>query len=371
MLREWPRLRNWLDESRSDVRLERSLGQAAVEWMNSGQEPSFLLTGARLAQFQGWAVTSKINITFQEQAFLSSSIAEHERRAVEEVERSRRELEAARKLAETEKARAEENLHHARRLRQRAWYLAGVLLVTILAAFLAFTNGQRANSNLELANQNLDAALTSEQNRATQQAIAETEARARATQQAVAETEAQARATAEANALQERDQAQARELVAASINNMLNNGDPELSVLLALHSMDLSYSPDAETTLRQALLSLRKEHSLTGHTDIILQIAYSPDGKRIATASEDGTTRIWDTASGQEILTLPSTSEWGFTAVQYSPDGRQIATREELVIIWDGETGKKLLEIPAPVTGPPICPTTRMENYWQYRSKVE
>jgi len=49
LLREWRRLRDWLDASRIDLRLQRLLSTAADEWIKANQEASFLLRGARLA----------------------------------------------------------------------------------------------------------------------------------------------------------------------------------------------------------------------------------------------------------------------------------------------------------------------------------
>ena len=44
--------------------------------------------------------------------------------------------------------------------------------------------------------------------------------------------------------------------------------------------------------------------TLKGHTDAVTSVAFSPDGKRLASASDDGTVKVWDAATGQEILTL-------------------------------------------------------------------
>ena len=63
LLREWGRLRGWLEESRGDVRLQRLLAAAAGEWEAVGREPSYLLQGARLAQFEGWAAGSQVALT--------------------------------------------------------------------------------------------------------------------------------------------------------------------------------------------------------------------------------------------------------------------------------------------------------------------
>ena len=44
--------------------------------------------------------------------------------------------------------------------------------------------------------------------------------------------------------------------------------------------------------------------TLKGHTDAVWSVAWSPDGKRLATGSLDQTTKVWDAVSGQELLTL-------------------------------------------------------------------
>jgi len=62
-----------------------------------------------------------------------------------------------------------------------------------------------------------------------------------------------------------------------------------------------------------------------GHTNEIFEVAFSPDGKRLATASNDDTIKIWDTATGQQLLTLKDHTDevW---SVAFSPDGRTLAS---------------------------------------------
>jgi len=60
--------------------------------------------------------------------------------------------------------------------------------------------------------------------------------------------------------------------------------------------------------------------TLAGHTDAVTAGAWSPDGSRILTASEDRTARLWDAATGNELLVLSGHSD-GLRSVAWSPDG--------------------------------------------------
>ena len=85
LLREWPRLRGWLEEDREGRRLHLRLVQAATAWDTSGQEEDELLRGATLASALDWSAGHVPELNQQERAFLESS-----RRASElEAERQR------------------------------------------------------------------------------------------------------------------------------------------------------------------------------------------------------------------------------------------------------------------------------------------
>jgi WD40 repeat protein/tRNA A-37 threonylcarbamoyl transferase component Bud32 len=90
----------------------------------------------------------------------------------------------------------------------------------------------------------------------------------------------------------------------------------------------------------QELLTLR------GHLDSVRGVTYSPDGRRIASTSVDRTVKVWDAATGQELLTLRAHTGFVFGAA-YSPDGRRLASagQDGTVKVWDAATGQELLTL--------------------------
>ena len=151
LLREWSRLREWLSENRADIRLQRQLAAMVNEWQNADRDASFLLTGTRLEQFEGWSANTSIALTQDEKAYLEASIAERDRRESEEGIRQQRELENARKLAETERQRAEEQTQSATELRKRSYYLTGAFATALVLAIAATFFGKQAQNSSRLA----------------------------------------------------------------------------------------------------------------------------------------------------------------------------------------------------------------------------
>jgi TPR repeat protein len=77
---------------------------------------------------------------------------------------------------------------------------------------------------------------------------------------------------------------------------------------------------------------------LSGHPDQVPSAAFSPDGRRIVTASNDKTARIWDAATGQQLMVLKHADLVELAA--FSPDGRSIVTASDdnIARIWDAST---------------------------------
>jgi WD40 repeat protein/transcriptional regulator with XRE-family HTH domain len=321
LLREWPRLRDWLNESRADVRLQRQLAAAAADWERAAGDPSFLLAGARLEQFEGWAASTTVALTAAERAFLDASLAERERGLAAEWDRQRRELEAARQLAETERARAETERQRAEeqvqytarvRLRNRAVAAAGV--VALVLAVLAGVFGLQASWNAAQADRNFGVAQA---NAATAQAASD-------------------------RAEGERRLAVSRELALAANSNL--SVDPERSILLALQALSQAQTVEAESALHSAVQASRVQLTLN-HGIGVASVTYSPDGARLATASEDETARVWDAVTGQELLSFSQPA--GFLVIRFSPDGTRLATADNVgtASVWDAATGEKLLTL--------------------------
>jgi WD40 repeat protein len=134
-----------------------------------------------------------------------------------------------------------------------------------------------------------------------------------------------------------------RELAVQSKLNL--TVDPERSILLALAALDQAYSQEAENVLHEAISASRLRLSLQGHAGPVYDVAYSPDGNRIASASGDGTAKIWDAYTGDELLSLRHPAEVG--KVIFSPDGTQVATGagDGMVRLWEVESGREQVSI--------------------------
>ncbi len=82
-------------------------------------------------------------------------------------------------------------------------------------------------------------------------------------------------------------------------------------------------------------------HTLNGHSGIVQRVVFSPDGKRLASASHDMSVKIWDAVTGRETLTLNGHTAL-VTNVAFSPDGKTLASTAESIKVWDTTSGQEL-----------------------------
>jgi len=344
LLREWKRLREWLDESRTDVRMQRLLSTLAQEWAEAQQDPSFLLSGTRLAQFEGWAAGSQIALTQEERAFLDASLAEAQAREAEERARQQRELEAAQKLAQSERQRAEEQGRSARRLRYGAVFLAFLAVVAVILAAVAFQARRTAQAERDKAQ----------------------------VQSAVNQSLLLAARASEANETGDTDLALALALAAVnmeqppaeSVRSLSNIAlGPGTRRVLVGHShevVSVAFSPDGQSALSGSCKQLDAENQcvegelflwnlstgsitarFSGHAGWVNSVAFSPDGATAISASGDGLVLMWDLATG-EILQRFAGHTAGVNSVAFSPDGLSFlsASDDQTLILWDAVTGE-------------------------------
>ena len=288
LIREWPALREWLDEDRQGLRQHRRITEAAQEWDHFGHDNETLYGGLRLAQALEWAETHPTDLNEIEREFLDASKFNAERVTAEREVQQQRELEAAQKLAEVERQRAEEQVRLVRRLRHRAVILAFAFILMVLLAGVALVLGQKAKESARLAI--------------------------------------------------------SREWAAAALSTL--ESDPELSAWLAFHAVSKADIPQSENALHRAVQALRAQQNFVGHVGDVWCVDFSSDGKLLATGGLDMTAKLWDVQTGEALLTLQGHSGW-VNAIAFSPDDHTVATAGEdaTARIWDVTTGKELFRI--------------------------
>ncbi len=281
LIRGWPRLRGWLDQRREAEQIRRRLETKAAEWLRL-EGKGGLLEEVELLEAEQWLGSVDAADLGYDQTLLD--LVEASREALHAAEREReesrqRELEAARRLAEEAAARERIQTEAARQLRRRAWILAGIGMVALVLAALSlsfFFQSQEA-----------------------------------------------------------KDDAESYALAADAINFL--DADASFSLQLALTALDVQQTVQAQNTLRRVLLSAYPWKELTdtalqppgSHEGAARLVAWSRSGRYLASASYDGTIKIWD-VDGTLLATLVGHRD-RVRGIDWRADDAQIVSAS-----WDG-----------------------------------
>lgn len=315
LIRSWDRLREWLSESRANLRVQQRLAVAAAEWRHNDHDPGFLASGARLAHFEALLQDGGVVLNTAEHAYVQASLAERERRAV--LERQRQE-ELRANLARADA------LHLAAESRRLAQVDGSAEVVALLAL----------RSIRTCYTPQGDEALTTAATRMLPQR----------------------RFIGHAGPLWGVGCApDGRFIVTASQDQTARLWDVETGQELRrfVGHTDVVY---CVAYARNGLWILTGSYDrtarvwdaqtgelcgvLTGHTDIINRVAISADGRTAVTASTDLTAIVWDLPSGTRRCTLRGHTGaiWG---VALGPDATTVITGswDRTARIWDAESG--------------------------------
>ena len=355
LLREWPRLRGWLEEDVQGHQLRQHLTQAAKQWEARGSDASEVYRGARLSAALDWAAAHGSDLNELERNFLAEGRQASER----DAERQRR---------------------TNRRLRGLLVGTAVFLVLALVAGGLALVQNGRAQDQARIATaRELAAAavanLSVDPERSILLALEALDSTGEADLEAVPEAEeALHRAMQESRVMLTVPQGRGIAL-SPDGDRFATTGEDGTAImsetdtgqrLLTLHGHEgavnsVVYSPDGSLLAttgddRTARLwdaaSGRQIHLLRGHRDLVLGAAFSPDGRLLATSSQDGTVRIWNVAAGTQHLVLrgpPNETFVNFSglAPAFSPDGSRVASGGWFSTpIWDLATGEISMTIP-------------------------
>lgn len=287
LIREWPMLREWLDENREGLRIQRDVTETAQAWQANGEDASYLYRGGRLIQAQEWAGQPEAQLNVLEQQFLSASQTAIEQEANEREAQRQRELEAAQLLAEVE----------TRRAKTTRQAFIGVTIFLVLAVVAAIFGFVQRNTALEQA------------------------------------TNARSQALASASlSIQEKDPMRGLLLAIAA--------GQTADTILAFDALNTSLP-----RMARPLFTLIPSES----NQATLNLKWNRNESRILTISNGrnkGEVGIWDATEGSLLFTLPHAEH--VNLADWNRDESQILTvdGEGKAKVWDSVSGNVLFALP-------------------------
>jgi WD40 repeat protein len=324
LMREWPRLRRWLEEDAEGRRLHRRLADAARDWGQSGHDTGDLYRGARLTAALEWRTRHEPDLNRTERAFLDAG------RSAEQ-----RELHAAR----------------ARRRRAVTFGIGVLVVITGISTILAVHGIQRASYEQRAAvSRNLATrALARLQDNVALAGLIGVEAyRLEPTIEARSAVLSVLRSLAGYR----------------RIGGPLEHGTGLEAVAISPDGRTLaSATDDGSIWLWDIATRRRLGRPLRSRAGVAMDVAFSPDGTRLASGGDDARVRLWDVATRRPIgHPLQHRDAVTVNGVAFSPDGKTLASggggperstqagQHGTVQLWDVATGRAL--------GPPLETTS-------------
>ncbi|MEH2120211.1 WD40 repeat domain-containing protein [Nostoc sp.] len=118
-------------------------------------------------------------------------------------------------------------------------------------------------------------------------------------------------------------------------SNELIDGNKQLEVLIeSLKALEQITNPKYLNEIQQIILQIRERNRLEGHRDLVTSVNSSPDGRKLTSASYDGTVKLWDINGG--LITNMAMHTGRVYSVKFSPDNQLIASAsaDHTIIIW-------------------------------------
>ena len=326
LLRSWPRLHEWIDGAREDVRTLRRLSDAATEWERGEREPSFLVRGSRLDQLQSWAEGTDLAVGRAELSYLRASAARRDEELASEAARRDRERLLERRAV--------------KRLRAVVVVLAAAALVAASLTVVAGNESNRAERQSRIATARelaaaSEASSAEDVDRSLLLAIRAVQTTYEADGTVIPEAE---------RALHLAVQADRLLLTVPGAAVVRYNPDGSRILTPGLEP-GTAYVYDAETG--------EKLLTIAGHgNEVLSHVNWSPDGRYISTSSRSArTTVVWNARTGTEVRTLAVPGWFVCCYAEFSPDGSAIVSvvfkevhggfRGE-TRVWSVETGEEL-----------------------------
>jgi WD40 repeat protein len=167
-------------------------------------------------------------------------------------------------------------------------------------------------------------------------------------------------------ARRQRDVADSRRLAAEA--TVVREQQPDLGLLLALEAERTRPTTEASAVLQSTLSRpIHPSRELSTHREAVNRVAFSPDGSSLATASNDGTVRVWDVATGEPTMP-PLEHGDAVQVVAFSPDGTLIASATiDTIHLWradDGEPAGTIDRDPAYESDPADTEPPVVDSSW-------